>query len=186
MSQDHNSHDDEGPIKTPKQLIVTVVLSFVLPIIVIVLLVNYVTTTQKESAGSNLLTTEAVSERIKPVGMVEVKAATAAPGATLGEEVYKTQCAACHASGAMGAPKFGDAAAWGPRIGLGLEALWKSAMEGKNAMPAQGAGEFTPDEIKRAVVHMANAGGATFTPPPVAATAEAASGVAPTEAASAP
>lgn len=185
MSQDHNSHDDEGPIKTPKQLIVTVVLSFVLPIIVIVLLVNYVTTDQKESAGSNLLTTEAVAELIKPVGMVEVKAAAAAPGATPGEEVYKTQCAACHDSGAMGAPKFGDAAAWGTRIGQGLETLWKAAMEGKNAMPAQGAGEFTPDEIKRAVVHMANAGGATFTPPPVAA-AEAASDAAPAEAASAP
>jgi cytochrome c5 len=184
MSQDHNAHDDEGPIKTPKQLIVTVVLSFVLPIIVIVLLVNYVTTDQKESAGSNLLTTEAVAERIKPVSTVVVKAAAAAPGATSGEEVYKTMCAACHDSGALGSPKFGDAAAWGPRIGQGLETLWKSAMEGKNAMPAQGAGEFTPDEIKRAVVHMANAGGATFEAPPVAA-AEAASD-APAEAASAP
>jgi cytochrome c5 len=178
MSQDPHSHDDEGPIKTPKQLIVTILLSFVVPIILIVLLVNYVTTDKKDSAGSNLLTTEAVNERIKPVGEAVVNAVTTMPGATLGPDVYKAQCAACHDAGAMGAPKFGDAAAWSPRLGQGLETLWHAAMKGKNAMPAQGSGEYTPDEIKRAVVYMANAGGGNFEAPAVAAT-EAASDAAP-------
>lgn len=178
MSQDPHSHDEEGPIKTPKQLIVTIVLAFVVPIILIVLLVNYVTTDKQESAGSSLLTPEAVNERIKPVGEAVVNAVTIAPGATPGEEVFKTQCSACHTSGALGAPKLGDAAAWGPRLGQGLDALWNSAMKGKNAMPAQGAGEYTPDEIKRAVVYMANAGGGKFEAPPIAA-AEAASDAAP-------
>ncbi len=183
MSQDPHSHDDEGPIKTPKQLIVTILLAFVVPIILIVLLVNYVTTGKQESAGSNLLTTEAVNERIKPVGEALVNAVTIVPGATPGEEVYKNQCAACHASGSLGAPKYGDAASWGSRLGQGLDSLWNAAMKGKNAMPAQGTGEYTPDEIKRAVVYMANASGGKFEAPPIAA-AEAATDA--TSAASAP
>lgn len=174
MSQDHHSHDD-GPIKTPKQLIITILLAFVLPILLIVLLVNYVASDSKESAGSSLMTPEAVTERIKPVAEVTVNESAGVPGSASGQMVYESACIACHGSGALGAPKFGDAAAWGPRIGQGLEALWNAAMNGKNAMPAQGNGEYTPDEIKRAVVYMANKGGADFTPPPVqAAEAEAA------------
>lgn len=168
MSQDNNSHDN-GPIKTPKQLIVTILLAFVLPIIVIVLLVNYVTTDAKESAGSSLMTPEAVTERIKPVAVVTVNESAGVPGSASGQVVYEAACVACHGSGALGAPKFGDAGAWAPRIGQGLEALWNAAMQGKNAMPAQGNGEYTPDEIKRAVVYLANASGASFTPPPVVA-----------------
>jgi cytochrome c5 len=170
MSQDHHSQD-EGPIKTPKQLVVTILLAFVLPILLIVLLVNYVTSDAKDSVGSSLMTPEAVTERIKPVATFDVNESAGVPGSASGQVVYEAACLACHGSGALGSPKFGDAAAWGPRIGQGLEALWKSAMEGKNAMPAQGKGEYTADEIKRAVVYMANEGGASFTPPPVEATA---------------
>jgi len=103
-----------------------------------------------------------------------------------GEEAYKAQCSACHAAGVAGAPKFGDAEAWAPRIKTGFEALLQSALKGKNAMGPQGGGEFNDTEVGRAVAFMANAAGAKFaapgpsavgaapvvaaeTPPPVAA-----------------
>ncbi|MDG5978198.1 class I cytochrome c [Hydrogenophaga taeniospiralis CCUG 15921] len=87
----------------------------------------------------------------------------------------------------MGAPKFGDAAAWGPRIGTGYEALLNSALKGKNAMAAQGGGAFSDLEIGRAVVHMANAAGGKFEEPqaPAAADAAAAPAAAPAPAAEA-
>ena len=176
MSQEPNSHD-EGPIQTPQQLILAIVLSFVVPVAIIALLVVYVTSGSKDAAGSNALTPESVAQRIMPVGSVEIKLATAAAGARTGEEVYKAQCASCHAAGALGAPKFGDAAAWAPRIGQGADALYAGALNGKNAMPKQGGGDFSDDEIKRAVVHMANAGGAKFEAP-AAAAGGAASGAA--------
>jgi cytochrome c5 len=82
-----------------------------------------------------------------------------------GEDVFKGQCAACHATGAAGAPKFGDSAAWGPRIKTGYPALLNSALKGKNVMPAQAGGEHEDLEIGRAVVYMANAAGAKFAEP---------------------
>lgn len=173
MSQEPLTHD-EGPIQTPKQLIVAVALAFIVPIAIIVLLVTFVSSASKDSAGSNALTPEAVAQRIMPVATVQVKAATAVAGAATGEDVYKAQCAACHAAGTLGAPKFADAGAWGPRIAQGLEALWNSAMKGKGAMPPQGGGDFNGDEIKRAVVFLANAGGAKFTAPAPAAAASGA------------
>jgi cytochrome c5 len=172
MSQEPLTHD-EGPIRTPKQLIVAVALAFIVPIAIIVLLVSYVSSASKESAGSDALQAEAVAKRIMPVATVQVKAAAAVAGAATGEDVYKGQCAACHEAGTLGAPKLGDAAAWGPRIAQGLETLWDHAMKGKGAMPPQAGGDFNGDEIKRAVVYLANSGGAKFTAP---APAVAASG----------
>ena len=65
----------------------------------------------------------------------------------------------CHASGAAGAPKLGDAAAWAPRIGTGYAALLNSALKGKGNMGAQGGGDHGELEIGRAVVYMANQAG---------------------------
>ena len=62
---------------------------------------------------------------------------------------------ACHASGAAGAPKTGDKAAWAPRIATGIPALIKSATNGKNAMPAKGgAADLSDGEIKAAVEYI--------------------------------
>jgi cytochrome c5 len=55
-----------------------------------------------------------------------------------GEAIYTSTCAACHGSGAAGAPKFGDAGAWGARIAQGFDTLVKHANEGLRAMPAKG------------------------------------------------
>jgi cytochrome c5 len=106
--------------------------------------------------------------RIQKVGMVEVKDANRA--ARSGEDVFKAQCSACHATGAAGSPKFGDAGAWGPRIKSGLDALINSALKGKGAMGAQGGGDFSDIEVGRAAAFMANAGGAKFEEPKAPAT----------------
>jgi cytochrome c5 len=182
-----HSEVHEGPIRTPKQLAWTVVLSFLVPIAVIVLLVSFVDLGIKTSPGSDGLGPAAVAERIKPVGHVEVKDVTDAASMKTGNQVYAAQCAACHAAGVAGSPKFGDAAAWAPRIGQGYEALLTSALKGKGAMGAQGGGDFSDFEIGRAVVYMVNQGGGKLAEPAMpaasAATADAAPAAAATPAA---
>lgn len=82
---------------------------------------------------------------------------TAAMADRTGEEVYNTKCAVCHASGAAGAPKMGDAAAWAPRAALGTDALLATAKTGKNAMPPKGLCMDCNDaELKGAIEHMVN------------------------------
>jgi cytochrome c5 len=188
MSDAQNQHDHdgphEGPIKTPKQLILAVLYAFVVPVIVIVLLVEYVTSDHRPAAGSQALTPEAVAERIQPVGMVQVKDASDLSTLKTGEQVFAAQCTTCHTAGLVGAPKFGDAEAWAPRIKTGYEALLHSALGGKGNMGAQGGGDFTDLEVGRAVVYMANKAGAKFDEPK--APAAAASAATTTAAASAP
>ena len=162
--QDHDA-PHEGPIKTPKQLIWTVVASFVVPIVIIVLLVNYVAMGDKSGAGTEGMSEQAVALRIQPVGTVALKDASAVAELRTGEQVYAAQCTACHAAGLAGAPKSGDEAAWAPRIKTGYAALLNSALKGKGAMAAQGGGEFSDFEIGRAVVFMANKAGAKFDEP---------------------
>ncbi len=173
----HDSHT--GPIKTPAQLLWTSFFSFVAPIFIIIGLVYYVTSGDKPAAGA-VDPELATAIRIQRVGTVELRDANR-PLAT-GDAVYTAQCAACHATGLVGAPKFGDAAAWAPRIGTGYEALLTSALKGKNAMGAQGGGAFSDVEIGRAVVHMANAAGGKLAEP----AAPAAAGAAPAAAEAAP
>ena len=159
---DQHEEAHTGPVKTPKQFLTVVVLSFIVPIFVIIGLVNYVGSQHKPAAGADN-SGEAVAARLQKVGAVQVKDANRAP--KTGEEVFKAQCGACHLSGAAGAPKFGDTAAWAPRIKTGYAALLNSALKGKNAMGAQGGGDHDDFEIGRAVVYMANAGGAKFPEP---------------------
>ena len=184
MSDAHSEHQaHEGPIKTPKQLIVTIVASFVIPVVVIIMLTNFVAFGTKSGAGSDGMSDQAIARRIEPVGKIEVKDVSDPSAMKSGEQVYQGQCAACHASGALNAPKFGDAAAWGPRVQNGFEALLTSALKGKGQMPPQGGGEHSDFEIARAVVYMANQGGATFKEP-AAPAAAAGSASAPAAAAS--
>ena len=189
MSDAHTTHDDHdgphaGPIKTPKQLILAVLFAFVVPIIVIVLLVEYVNSSHRPAAGSKGLSPEAVAERIAPVGKVVIKDASDLSTLKTGEQVFTAQCTTCHTPGLVGAPKVGDANAWAPRIKTGLDALVHSALAGKGQMGAQGGGDFTDFEVARAVVFMANKSGATFDEPK--APAAAASGTASPATAAAP
>jgi len=183
-TQDHAhtheaSHDDDahtGPIKTPKQLAWAVFFAFIVPIIVIVMLASYVTTEVKPAAGSEALEGQALAARIQPVGTVEVKDVNDVASMKTGEQVYLAQGVACHGSGAAGAPKLADLAAWGPRITSGFDALLGSALKGKGSMGPQGGGDFSDYEISRAVVYLANQGGAKFDEPKAPAAAASAAG----------
>ncbi|MEO7055440.1 MAG: c-type cytochrome [Caldimonas sp.] len=169
MTEAHDPKDidgpHEGPIKTPKQLILAVLYAFVVPIFGIVLLVMFVTTDKRPAAGSDALGAAAVSARIRPVGVVEIRDSNDAASMKTGDQVFAAQCTACHTAGLLGSPKFGDADAWAPRIKTGYEALLHSALAGKGQMPPQGGGDFSDFEIGRAVVYMANKAGAKFAEP---------------------
>ena len=162
----HDQH--QSFIKTPQQLIVVILLSFLVPIIGIILLVQLVLS--RPSADPQALTPEAVAARIQPVGRVEFGAPPAAPGARSGEAIVQATCGACHQAGAAGAPKLADSAAWAPRIKTGLNAMVQSVIKGKGAMPPKaGDASLTEDEIRRAVVYMANQAGGSFKAPAAAA-----------------
>ena len=174
MSEAVHEDSHEGPIKTPKQLVLTVLAAFVVPIVTIILIAHFVAFGTKEGAGSTELTAEAVARRLQPIGTVEVRDASAPQVLRTGEQVFQGVCSACHATGAAGAPKMGDAAAWGPRIKQGYEALLTSALKGKGAMPAQGGGDYADVEVARAVVFMANQAGGKFDEPKAPAAASGA------------
>lgn len=172
MSDAH--HEEESAIKTPKQLIMAILAGFLVPIICIVLLVLYVTNEKHIGAGSDGLSPEAVAARIKPVADdgFTLKDVNAPKVLKTGDEVYKMACAACHATGAAGAPKMGDAGAWSARIAQGYNTLAKHAIEGIRAMPAKGGNPDLDDvEVERVVVLMANSAGAKFAEPAVPAPA---------------
>ena len=172
-ANDHSTDHDAahtGPIKTPQQLLAAVFFSFVVPIFAIIGLVYYVTSDKMPAAGAGV-DGKAMAQRIQKVGSIEIRDANRPLKS--GEEVYKAQCVACHAAGAAGAPKFGDVAAWAPRLKTGFEALWNSSLKGKGAMGAQGGGDFQDVEIGRAVVYMTAAAGGKFVEPAAPAAAGA-------------
>ncbi|KAF0815215.1 Cytochrome c-555 [Andreprevotia sp. IGB-42] len=118
--------------------------------------------------GQNTMSTEAVAARVQPVGTIKIVDG-GPPGSRNGKAVYEAICVSCHGAGLAGAPKFGDAAAWGPRIAKGFETLWTHAIKGFNAMPAKGgAPDLSDDEVKRAVAYMGNGAGGKFEEPKVA------------------
>lgn len=173
MSDAHNE-EHQSAIKTPKQLIVAVVAGFLVPIICIVLLVQYVTNDKKVGAGSEGQTAEAIAARIRPVADAgfTFKDVNAPKQLLSGEEIFKSTCAACHATGVAGAPKVGDAGAWGPRLAEGYDKVVGFALHGLRAMPAKGGNPDLDDiEVARAVVYMANQSGGKFKEPAVPAVA---------------
>lgn len=103
---------------------------------------------------------KSIAERTMPVGKVCLEgddcgaaAAPVAAGPQTPEDVYNGACAACHGTGALGAPKFGDAGAWGARVSeKGIDNLIQNAIDGINAMPAMGAcASCSNDDIAAAV-----------------------------------
>ena len=115
-------------------------------------------------AGVTAPATAAVAAPVAVVAAAPVAAAAPAPAAAVkvaavnnGEALYKQVCTACHAQSVAGSPKFGDKAAWAPRIKTGIDAMTASVIKGKGAMPPKG-GSAAPDaDIRAAVEYMANA-----------------------------
>jgi cytochrome c5 len=164
------SNEHGNLIKSPKQLIIMVFASFFVPLIIILLLMVFVNNGKR---GESSVTTE---QLIKPVAQLNFKDASGPKELQTGEQVYKAVCSSCHATGAAGAPKFGDASAWAPRIAKGYDSLMTSALKGKGAMPARGGSlpaDVSDYELSRAVVYMANASGGKL-PEPKAPAAPAA------------
>lgn len=175
MSDAHN--EQHSLIRTPKQLVVAVAGFFLVIVLGIILLVTFVTSFSTIGAGTDSQSADAIATRIRPVaeqGFTLVDANAPRVFQT-GAAVYASTCAACHDSGAAGAPKTGDNSVWAARLSQGYETLAKHANEGIRAMPAKGG---NPDldtlEVERAVVFMTNKSGASFKEPTEAAPAPAA------------
>jgi cytochrome c5 len=81
-------------------------------------------------------------------------AAPAVSVPTTGEQAFTQVCSACHTTGVNGAPKIGDHAAWGPRIALGKDTLYKDAIAGKGNMPPKGGTTWPDATIRMAVDYM--------------------------------
>src|SRR5262245_36124273 len=165
----------QSPIKTPKQLITVLVLAFVVPIVLIVLLSQLATSGRIFDKDSPAMSAEEIAKRIKPVADASAGAASAVvKGLRTGEQIYRSVCTACHATGVAKAPKFGNKADWVHRLHEGQKALVQVAIKGEGAMPARGgASDLTDIEVERAVVYMANAAGANFKEPAAAQPAQA-------------
>jgi cytochrome c5 len=158
----------ESLIKTPKQLVVVLVLAFVAPIIVIVLLAQLATSGRNYDEDAK--SAEAVAKRIKPVAEVNLGAAgpagkilktgetQAVAGKADGKKVYESTCMACHGAGVANAPKFGDKKAWAMHLMHGTEHVYENALKGKGAMPPKGGNLTLSDaEVKAAVDYMLGA-----------------------------
>jgi len=147
----------ESPIKTPKQLVIVLVLAFAVPVIVIVLLAQLATSGR--IYDEEAMAPEAVAKRIKPVA--EVNMGMVGPAGKVlrtGEEVYKSTCMACHGAGVANAPKFGDKKAWAMHLMHGTEHVYENALKGKGAMPPKGGNLTLSDaEVKAAVDYMLGA-----------------------------
>ena len=71
-----------------------------------------------------------------------------------GKSIYDASCSACHKDGVAGAPKLGDAAAWGPRIKTGSAALLATVIKGKGIMPPRGGTKLSDAELKTVIAYM--------------------------------
>jgi len=174
-----------SPIKTPKQLIIVVALAFIVPIVIIGLLSQLLTSTPHDTSGDE----QRVLERIKPVGSIVIADVSVPRGNLTGEQVYGQVCKTCHDAGLAGAPKSGDKAQWTARIAEGEKTLVQHAVAGfqgkAGVMPPKGGNtDLTDDEVHRAVVYLANQVGAGWKEP--APTAAAAAPAAKSPAAAAP
>jgi cytochrome c5 len=176
-------HQHQSPIKTPKQLVIVVVLAFLVPVTVIVLISQLVTSGMTGTRDDDA----ARRARIAPVGTVVLADANAPHVAMSGEAVFGQVCKTCHEAGLAGAPKMGDKAAWAPRIAEGEATLFKHAIDGfqgkTGLMPPKGGNpDLADDDVERAVVYMANNSGGKLAEPK-AAPAVAAAPAAPAPAA---
>ncbi|MCC6714384.1 MAG: cytochrome c5 family protein [Gammaproteobacteria bacterium] len=106
------------------------------------------------------------AEAAAPAAEAAAPAAEGAPAATAanekGKQIYDSVCMACHAAGIAGAPKFGDKAAWEPRIAQGMDLLHEHSIKGYTGktgmMPPKGGRADLPDaDVMAAVDYMVSA-----------------------------
>ncbi|MEJ2107110.1 MAG: c-type cytochrome [Acidiferrobacteraceae bacterium] len=117
--------------------------------------------TKATTVGANKADDQSLVSRIEPVGKlvaaqsVVSAAIPTAQAATDGKSVYEATCHACHGTGVLNAPKFGNKADWAPRIKQGMATLDNHAIHGIRAMPPKGGNASLSDAaVKAAVAYM--------------------------------
>lgn len=130
--------------------------------------------TQEPEVYSDPKYVASVEERIKPLARVAVAgkdnsalqieapaeaSAVALPVPKDGPALFDAVCKTCHGPGLAGAPKFGDHAAWAPRLAKGKAALYDHALHGfkgsAGVMIAKGGrADLSDDLIKAGVDYM--------------------------------
>ena len=178
----HHTDVIEDNIDThPVKLAIGVVIGAIALVVGIILLAQfavgaYGTRSLKDDPA---MSPEAVAKRLAPVAKLEIDpnarapeaapaqaptatpvaavaipapAAKAAPAAGGGKATYDATCSACHGAGVAGAPKFGEKAAWAPRLKAGKDAVYATALKGKGAMPPKGGNPGLADADVRAAV----------------------------------
>ena len=133
-----------SPIKTPKQLIIVVVLAFVVPIALIILITQLVTGRAHGTGDDATILT-----RIAPFGVVKIAAPSGPKGNLTGEQVYGQVCKTCHEAGIAGAHKLSDKAAWGKVIAQGEKLTVQHAIAGIRAMPPRGLADCLSSGFSR-------------------------------------
>jgi cytochrome c5 len=188
MPQHHTDPVEENIETHPMKLAVPIGGGAVVLIIAIVLLASFAACTHEVGADSKATSPVETAMRIAPVarlvveearapasapapaGAAAVKTATAAlpagiaaatPAAAMadGKATYSQTCGVCHATGVAGAPKFGDKAAWAPRIAQGSATLHDHAIKGYQGkagmMPPKGGNAALGDaDVKAATDYM--------------------------------
>ena len=121
--------------------------------VVLIAIIYPLTNRTFNSAADSAKGNDESDVRIQPVAKFELAKAEApaASGPRDGATIYNSVCGACHNTGAAGAPKLDDKAAWAPRLGQGVDGLVKSVINGKGAMPPKGGAALSDEEIKGVV-----------------------------------
>lgn len=87
----------------------------------------------------------------------EISAEPEVLAADAGAKLYETNCKVCHEGGLLNAPKYGDKAAWEPRLAKGTETLHMHSAKGFNKMPAQATDKVSEAQVYAAVDYMIEA-----------------------------
>lgn len=145
---------------TFNRLFIIMILAMTVLTVVIMVLASFASSdvNDKLQAQSDAENTDAVAERLAPVGTFSATTVAASTEPVVvadltGADAY-APCAACHASGAAGAPIVGDAAVWAERLTKGTETLYSNAINGIGAMPAKGGLNLSDNTVKAAVDYM--------------------------------
>lgn len=135
---------------------VTLIAALVLLAVVLFMAASLISVVDNIAPDDGSRKQSAVLERIKPIARVSFEQPKPVVAVQLSaKQVYDKVCAACHATGTLGAPKVGDKAQWEPRFAQGLDTLVTHATNGIRAMPAKGGDpSLTEANLKDAIVYM--------------------------------